>query len=196
MVTHKERFYEFIKVSYKELNRDVLQLILDSYIINNITLHDACNENWFYAIDLLLSKGYKINESHMTIVAEHGYYDLVKFFNENWGLIYDKNYYYEGNYAIDMASANNHLEIVKYLVENKKKHVKHNSRWICSTHAIDNACENGNLEIIKYLYSKNVYGTCEAFENAYNNKHYHILEWLNENMSRYINYYSDRTFYF
>ena len=195
-MNHKIILYEFIKGTSKELNRDVLELIIKFYILKNVTLYDACCENWLYAIKLLLSNGYKINESHMTIVAQEGYFNLVKFFNEYWGLISDINYIYEGNYAIDMASANGYIDIVKYLVENKKQFIKYNTKWQCSTHAIDSACENGHLDIIKYLCSKKVYGTYESFENASSNKHYNVLNWLNENMYRYINCHVERSFYF
>ena len=46
--------------------------------------------------------------------------------------------------AMDNASMNGHLEIVKYLHENGKE---------CSTNAIDWASEKGHLEIVKYLKS-------------------------------------------
>jgi ankyrin repeat protein len=198
--SHKKRLYEFIKnmLLTKELCRDVLEIIIDKYIIDSVSLRDACLENWFYAIDLLISKGNKINNIHMVIVAEHGYINLVKFFNENWGnLSNDYNCYdYDKHNAIDLASANGHFEVVKYLVENRKKYTKLNSKWMCTTRSIDYACEGGYLEIVKYLYSKKVHGTYEAFQNAFDNNHTHIIIWLNENMSRYYNSYLDRNFYF
>jgi ankyrin repeat protein len=196
MSNHKIILYEFVKGIYKTLNRDVLELIVNRYILDNVSLYDACTENWFYAIDLLISNNFKLNECHMTIVSEYGYLDLVKFFNENWGLICDKNYDDDCNSPIDMACANGHLEIVKYLIENKKGYTKYRKSWHCSTYAFDSACESGHLEIVKYLTLKKVHGTYESFENAYNNNHTHIIDWLNENMYRYINCYADRNFYF
>ncbi len=198
MSDSKNKLYLFVQnmLLTKTLCRDVLEIIIDKYIIDNVTLEDACLDNWFYAIDLLISKGHKINITHMLIVCEKGYIDLVKFFNKNWGYISDDDCMDDSiNNPIDIASAYGYLNIVKYLVENRRKHIRFSS-WRCSTRAIDYACEGGYLEIIKYLYSKNVHGTNDAFENAFNNNHKHIINWLNENMSRYYNSYIDRNFYF
>jgi ankyrin repeat protein len=194
MSNSKNNLYLFVQnmLLTKTLCRDVLEKIIDTYIIDNITLEDACLNNWFYSIDLLILTGHKINIYHMLIVCEKGYFDLVKFFNENWGYISD-DYCMDDNInnPIDIACAYGHLDIVKYLVENRRKHIRFN-KWRCSTSAIDYACEGGHLEIIKYLYSKNVHGTNDAF----NNNHTHILDWLNENMLKYYNFYINRNFYF
>ena len=60
--------------------------------------------------------------------------------------------FFEGDTPIHIASINNHLKIVQYLIE--KQNVDKNIKGFWGTTPLHYACEKGYLEIVKYLISK------------------------------------------
>jgi hypothetical protein len=190
------------------LNQDVLEKIIDMYIINYVSITDACYENWSFAIFKLINNNVKINHNHLEIITDHGNLEILKYFIDNWTLLYDKhsiymfgwnnnnNNIYRDKSLIDIASSKGYLEIIKYLIEHKTY-----SHW-CTTYAVDIAIINGNLDIVKYLISKNVRGTYNSVKkiyeyNIFNNDNYEILEFINKNENLFlISKYEDLCFFF
>ena len=82
--------------------------------------------------------------------------------------------------AMDDASRNGNLDIVKYLDENRNEG--------CTTDAMDNAAKNGHFDIVRYLHENMKGCTTDAMDNAAKNGHFdivkylHIVKYLRENM--------------
>jgi hypothetical protein len=207
MTNHKSNLkmivYNFLKNDI--LNRDILEKIIDMYIIDNVSITDACNENWSFAIYKLTNHNIKINHKHMEIITEQGNLDIIKYFIDHWTLLYDKdnlyrfdwnNNIYHDKSLIDIASSKGYLEIVKYLIEHKTY-----SPW-CTTYAVDIAVKNGNLDIVKYLISKNIKGTYNSVKkiyeyNIFNNDNNQLLEFINKNEKAFLtSNYKGLCFYF
>ena len=75
---------------------------------------------------------------------------------------------------MDQAAANGHLEVVKWLHENRKEG--------CTTKAMDEAVAYGHLEVIKWLHENRSEGcTAEAINIATRNCHLELIDWLAEN---------------
>ena len=206
MTNHKSNLKLVILYFLKNntLNRDVLEKIIDIYIINSVSMTDACIENWSLAIYKLTKNNIKINHKHIETMTENGNLEIIKYFNENWTLLYDKNNIYKFDWnnkiihdksLIDIACSKGHLEIVKYLFEHKTHPL-----W-CTTDAMDSAIENGRLDIVKYLASKNVKGTYDSVKQLYENSLFDInnelLDYVNNNQHLFlINIYKNMKFYF
>lgn len=73
-------------------------------------------------------------------------------------------------YAIDLAAAKGHYEVVKWLNENLDQG--------CSEDAIDSAAAGGHLNIIKYLWDYGDGGAVFAMDNAAAAGHYDVVAWL------------------
>lgn len=75
--------------------------------------------------------------------------------------------------AMDLAASNGHLEVVKYLHENKQS---------CSKKAIDEAASSGHLDVIKFLHENRTEGcTTQAIVNAIEHQQEETAKFLNEN---------------
>ena len=100
------------------------------------------------------------------------------------------------HYAMDLASKNGYLEIVKYLHTHRNKinyvpykydheyYTKYIEPYIleqtngCSTNAMDWAAKNGHLNTVKYLHSIGKMGSIMSIYYATKNKHYEIVKFL------------------
>ena len=74
---------------------------------------------------------------------------------------------------MDYAAAGGHLEVVKWLHENRTEG--------CTTDAIDRAAAGGHLEVIKLLHQYGACGTSKALENASKYGHLEVVRYLVEN---------------
>src|SRR5437016_230119 len=67
-------------------------------------------------------------------------------------------------YAMDFAASNGHLEVIKWLHQNRKEG--------CNDDAMDNAASNGHLDVVKWLHENRTEGcTTHAMDNAAENGH-------------------------
>ena len=84
-------------------------------------------------------------------------------------------------HAMDNAAKNGHLDVVKWLHENRIEG--------CTDDAMEKAAENGHYEIVKWLYKNRCEGCIgTSILSAYSNKHYQIVTWLYEKQNeRYMN---------
>ncbi|EGG18678.1 hypothetical protein DFA_04174 [Cavenderia fasciculata] len=141
-----------------------------SSIINNRKEH---LEKEFYANRKVPTKNYRtiIYPDEMDMFARLGYFDNVKDLHEN--SLKGIEVYCTTN-AINWSSMNGHLNIVKYLNENRLEG--------CTTDAMDNASSNGHLDIVKYLHLNRTEGcTTRAMENAIINGDLIMFVYLLEN---------------
>jgi len=77
--------------------------------------------------------------------------------------------------AMNTASENGHLEIVKWLHENRTEG--------CTVYAMNTAM-NGHLEIVKFLHFNRTEGcTTYAMNRAAKHGHLEVVKWLHENRS-------------
>ncbi len=89
------------------------------------------------------------------------------------GIVYSTNLTFT-TYAMDFAAANGHLEVVKWLHNNRKEG--------CTTWAMDWAALNGHLDVIKWLHENRTEGcTKYAMDMSTRNGHLEVCMWLHEN---------------
>ena len=94
------------------------------------------------------------------IAAFFGYLGLIK----ERSLSYSKN-------AIDWAAKSGHLEVVKFLHENRKEG--------CTTSAMNLAAGNGHLNVVKFLHENRKEGcTYGAMFWAKKNGHFDIVSYI------------------
>ena len=75
----------------------------------------------------------------------------------------------------DWAAKKGHLEIVKWLHENRTEG--------CTTAAMNCAARNGHLEVVKWLHENRTEGCTEwAMDLAAENGHLDVVKWLNDNL--------------
>src|SRR6476661_2624364 len=88
--------------------------------------------------------------------------------------IVDKKLYVESIHTWNWAAMNGHLNVIKWLHENKKEG--------CTTRAMDWAADHGHLEIVKWLHENRKEGcTTGAMDRAATNSHLEVVKWLHEN---------------
>ena len=75
---------------------------------------------------------------------------------------------------MNLAAENGHLEVVKWLSENRKEG--------CTTDAMDRAARNGYFEVVKWLSKNRKEGcTSNAIDWAAEKGHLEVVKWLSEN---------------
>jgi len=79
--------------------------------------------------------------------------------------------------AMDLAAENGHLEIVKWLHENRTEG--------CTTNAMNSAARNGHLEMVQWLHAmhtenRNEGCTVDTMNLAAMNGHLEIVKWLHK----------------
>ncbi len=78
------------------------------------------------------------------------------------------------NNIMDSASKYGHLDIVKFLHENRLEG--------CTTSAMNYASQNGYLEIVMFLHENRLEGcTTSAMDKAVLNRHLEVVKFLHEN---------------
>jgi ankyrin repeat protein len=76
--------------------------------------------------------------------------------------------------AMDAAAWNGHLEVIKWLHENRKEG--------CTKKAMDYAAENGQLEVVKWLHENRQEGcTTDAMDWAATRGFLEVVKWLHQN---------------
>ncbi|RLN89877.1 hypothetical protein BBJ28_00019581 [Nothophytophthora sp. Chile5] len=76
--------------------------------------------------------------------------------------------------AMDGAAANNHLDVVQWLHNNRAEG--------CSTDAMDLAGSNGHLEMVQWLHQHRTEGcSVRAMDLAASNGHLEMVQWLHQN---------------
>lgn len=95
---------------------------------------------------------------------------MVKYLHQNGVSIYEEN-----NYALYMAAANGHLDVVRYLRENGV------FNCIEDNEALKYAAVNGQLDMMKYLHQNGA--NLSSIESYYIRK---IKEYGYENILEYV----------
>jgi hypothetical protein len=190
MSNHKSNLKMIVSnlIKHNTINRDVIEKIIDMYIINHVSITNACSENWSFAIHKLINyNNIKLNVNHIKLIIISGNLEMIKYLNENWTSLYNDDNklfsninYNSNNSIVDLACSCGHLEIVKYLLENEIY------KYWCTTNAVDWALEKGHLDVVKYLVSKNVRGTFNCLKkiyerNIFNNSNIELLNYINNN---------------
>ena len=97
-------------------------------------------------------------------VSEYGHITILK--EKSIVLTFTK-------YAMDLAATYGHLDIVKWLHENRKEG--------CTVHAMDASAQHGDLPMLVWLHENRREGcTVKATQNAQKNGHEDVVEWLQE----------------
>ena len=111
-------------------------------------------------------KMYPAEKEITHMAAEYGRLSILKYCNE-------KKFRFGGG-AMDNAARQGHLEIVKWLHENRSEG--------CTTWAIDMAAYNGHLEVVKWLHENRTEGcTTDAMDHAAWMGHLEVVKFLHEN---------------
>ena len=122
---------------------------------------DLINTSDYHYDELVLNYS-KIDWSTDNLKLIKSYYRLNIFFH----LTYTKH--------MNLAASNGHLEVVKWLHENRKEG--------CTYWAMDYAASNGHLEIVKWLHYNRTEGcSVNAMNYAATYGHLEIVKWLHEN---------------
>jgi len=101
------------------------------------------------------------NYKNGDIAAYYGYFSLIK---ENENLTFTTQ-------AMDWASSNGYLEVVKWLSENRTEG--------CTTYAMNYAAGKDHLEVVKWLSNNRKEGcTTWAMDWAALNGHLEVVKWL------------------
>ena len=101
----------------------------------------------------------------LSYAASQGHFDLVRYLISLGGRAF---------LSINSVAGNGHLEIFKYIHENRSSFKVHACR-----EAMDLAAENGHLEVVKWLHENSKEGNIEsAMKNAARSGHLDILKWL------------------
>src|SRR3989344_4330254 len=150
-------------------NKDYISCLLSSRIFNLKDLNKVTVHNYLYR---------KYKNEDIDDLSRLGDLKGVQFLTSIGSYTCD---------AINYAVANGHLEIVKWLHENRKD-IKSFTLGTCGgvQRAMDRAAERGHLETIKWLHENRndigTYGcTTYAMNNASANGHLEIVKFLYEN---------------
>ncbi|KAE9073979.1 hypothetical protein PF007_g25590, partial [Phytophthora fragariae] len=75
---------------------------------------------------------------------------------------------------MDRAAKNGHLEVVKWLHQNRAEG--------CTSHAMDSAAGHGHLDVVKWLHLNRTEGcTSDAMDSAASGGHLDVVKWLHRN---------------
>ena len=172
-------FNTFSKGSYTKGNSlikflpvEILEIIQNNYVMNNFTFVEMVryrlNKSFFNNFDITL-----INDDELYEIIEEccviGNIDILIWLFENKKIYIKHNRLY-----LNLASKYGHLEVVKWLHENRNDG--------CSSHAMDHAASNGHIEVVKWLHENRTEGcTIWAMDLASKNGHIEVVKWLHEN---------------
>jgi len=128
-----------------------------SFITTNQNIHESCRDE--------TQKKYAMKRG-VNYFCTHGDLEMVKYCHRI-NIPFTKG-------AIDWSARNGHLEIVKWLFENRKDGF--------TSISIDFASMNGHLHVVKW-FSKNTRVVCseQTMQFALENNHTTIMKWLHEN---------------
>lgn len=124
-------------------------------------------------IQWMLSHNYAISGDILLGAASAGHVELLQYVHET----YDANFCCVGGH-MEAAAANGHLNVVRFLLENRAACIVHGS----GPSAFDQAATNGHLEIVQFLH-ENQYKRCTsaAMDGAVVNRHFEVVQFLHEN---------------
>jgi len=170
--------YRNSKMVKQELKKLIKSLYkMDGYIIQRIALYvkEASIVKLMFYIseyrDLIKTSDYHYDELVLKYSRKNWYTDDLRMIKSLYRLNIQ---YYNGYNHMDWAAYNGHIEVVKWLHENRKES--------CTTYAMAWAAANGHLEIIKWLHENRKEGcTTYAMNYAASNGHIEIVKWLHEN---------------
>lgn len=135
-----------------------------TYTAFNLAIENSHNKTiyWIY----YNFSNINIDSRSIEIACEKGNIEIVK-----W--LYNKKIK-PSEVAMDLAAANNHLDIVKFLYENTEIE--------CTHKAVEEAAKKGNLKMIKWLY-KNMKKTITKDDIYYaaHYGHFKVVKWLHYN---------------
>ncbi|KAJ3185542.1 hypothetical protein HDU87_000165 [Geranomyces variabilis] len=125
----------------------------------------AIVEHLFYVY--AYPRSYPFNDNaEIDVAAAGGQRHVVQWLHEHGGRA-------TGD-AMDLASQNGRLEVVKFLHKNRHEG--------CSTDAMDKAASGGHLEVVKWLHKHRQEGcTPDALDEAAGSGHLAVVQWLHRN---------------
>ncbi|EGG16761.1 hypothetical protein DFA_07739 [Cavenderia fasciculata] len=110
----------------------------------------------------------KGTEEAMNMAALNGHYDIVVYLHQHSYICTTR--------AIDGAAAKGHLNIIKFLQENRTEG--------CSRGAMNISSANGHLDCVRFLHNHRSEGcTTDAMDEASANGHLSVVEYLHHNRS-------------
>lgn len=150
----------------------ISKIIDDNTIINAIKSNNIVLVQYLYNLRYMSFPNLKIvnnNRSFLEIACKLGNLDLVIWLNT---YLYESN----PNKVFYFASKFGHLNILNWLLENRKDLYIQCDEKVCDVSAI-----NGHLNIIKLLFSININCTGKGIIGAAMNGHINILKYIKEN---------------
>lgn len=121
----------------------------------------------------MLSHDYAISGDILLGAAGAGHVELLQYVHET----YDANFCCVGGH-MEAAAANSHLDVVRFLLENRTACIGHDS----GPSAFDRAATNGHLKIVQFLHENQCKRcTSAAMDGAVVNRHFEVVQFLNEN---------------
>ena len=176
---------------------EVLQYLVESHNCNPFitdcnamnALHHAISIGHFQIVKYLINYKTLFNQTEINILiscaANFGQLPILKHFLEEMCYQYDDSQN-EIN-PLHKASLNGHIEVVKYLIENRYFDPNAPNKQDHNITALTVACLSGHLHIIKYLKNEqkcdfeNEESKIIALFSAIHNGHLYVVEYLMEN---------------
>jgi len=150
------------------------------YINNKTVSTDTVANGHIGLIKWFVSNGYTSwfhsTRIYCTIAAKYGQKEMLQWLHDN-GYSWDHR-------AFECAAENGHLDIMKYLYENRC--------YRAGDVPLINAATNGHLEVLKWLHTQEYYNsflgyikvfilTSRVCTSAVGNGHFEIVKWLHKN---------------
>ncbi|EFA78744.1 hypothetical protein PPL_08205 [Heterostelium album PN500] len=154
---HSSKALDIVKFLHKhEYINSIAKLVESFSLKKNFEV-----ANYFYSVERVILS-LTVTPTTIDMFAKHGEFELLK-----------KLRYSGLDNSVDYAASGGHLEIVKYLTENK--------RGGC-TKPMDLAAQRGHLHVVRYLHEHRSEGcTTLAMDDAAKGNHWEVVQFLHEN---------------
>ena len=176
--------------------------INDKNYKDETALFIALEKGYLEIVKYLVENGTDVNakchaKTALIIALQNGYLEIVKYLVEHVADINAKDFC--NSSALISAAVYNHLEIVKYFIEEKEMDINHayGNGWT----VLMTACDNGHLNIVKYLIehganinAKTNHGSTVLMEASYGSRFANLetVKYLVEEKGMDINHADDK----